>query len=172
MCCRTFQLYLTHLRSAEPVTATGKLTRFRIGSRGDVIDERLSETRIELPCINYRRHAGRYVYGAGNQVQGNFIDNLVKLDFYHNATSTWYEENCYPGEPVFVAKPQAADEDHGVIISVVLDANKATSFLLILDASTFRELARVEVSRHIPFGFHGNYFAEMSGPESFRDLHR
>jgi beta,beta-carotene 9',10'-dioxygenase len=71
-----------------------------------------------------------------------------------------------------VATPGAADEDDGVILSVVLDANKAASFLLILDASTFRELARAEVSHHIPFGFHGNYFAEISGPESFRELHR
>jgi Retinal pigment epithelial membrane protein len=49
------------------------------------------------------------------------------------------------------------------------DAKKAASFLLILDASTFRELARAKVSHHIPFGFHGNYFAETSGPESFRE---
>ena len=34
------QLYLERLRSAELVTATGNLTRFRIGSRGDVSDER------------------------------------------------------------------------------------------------------------------------------------
>jgi beta,beta-carotene 9',10'-dioxygenase len=169
------QLYLEHLRSAEPVTATGELTRFRIGSRGDASDERLSQARLELPRINYRRRAGRryrYVYGAGNEVPGNFIDNLVKLDLERNATSSWYEEGCYPGEPVFVARPEAAEEDDGVILSVVLDAKKAASFLLVLDASSFRELARAEVSHHIPFGFHGNYFAQTGGPESFRDLHR
>jgi beta,beta-carotene 9',10'-dioxygenase len=169
------QLYLEHLRSAEPVTATGELTRFRIGSRGDASNERLSQARLELPRINYRRRAGRryrYVYGAGNEVPGNFIDNLVKLDLERNATSSWYEEGCYPGEPVFVARPEAAEEDDGVILSVVLDAKKAASFLLVLDASSFRELARAEVSHHIPFGFHGNYFAQTGGPESFRDLHR
>ena len=125
------QLYLERLRSAEPVTATGKLTRFRIGSSGDASDERLSEARIELPRINYRRRAGRryrYVYGAGNEVQGNFIDNLVKLDLERNATSSWYEEGCYPGEPVFVATPEAADEDDGVILSVVLDPRRPRPF--------------------------------------------
>jgi beta,beta-carotene 9',10'-dioxygenase len=94
------------------------------------------------------------------------------LDLEHKATSSWYEEGCYPGEPVFVSGPEAANEDDGVILSVVLDAKKALSFLLILDASNFRELARAEVSHHIPFGFHGNYFAATSGPESFRELHR
>jgi carotenoid cleavage dioxygenase-like enzyme len=73
---------------------------------------------------------------------------------------------------VFVATPEAADEDDGVILSVVLDAKKGASFLLILDASSFRELARAEVSHHIPFGFHGHYVAETSGPESFREPHR
>jgi carotenoid cleavage dioxygenase-like enzyme len=57
---------------------------------------------------------------------------------------------------VFVAAP-AANEDDGVILSVVLDTRQAASFLLILDASTFRELARADAPHHIPFGFHGNY---------------
>ena len=97
---------------------------------------------------------------------GNFIDNLVKLDLERGTASSWHEEGCYPGEPVFVAAPEAANEDDGVILSVVLDVRKAASFLLILDASTFRELARAEAPHHIPFGFHGNYFAEISSPAS------
>jgi carotenoid cleavage dioxygenase-like enzyme len=48
------QLYLERLRSTEPLTATGKLTRFRIGSSGDATDETLSEARIEFPRINCR----------------------------------------------------------------------------------------------------------------------
>jgi beta,beta-carotene 9',10'-dioxygenase len=169
------QLYLERLRSAEPLTATGKLTRFRIGSDGDAHDETLSDASIEFPRINYRRCAGRryrHVYAAGNQVRGNFIDCLVKLDLEHDSTSSWCEQGCYPGEPVFVATPGAVAEDDGVILSIVLDAKKGASFLLILNASSFRELARAEVPHHVPFGFHGNYFSGTSGPESFRELHR
>jgi carotenoid cleavage dioxygenase-like enzyme len=161
------QLYLDRLRSGEPVTATGTLTRFRIGASGDVPAERLSEVPIELPRFDYRRRAGRpyrYVYGAGNAVPGNFIDNLVKLDLEGGTASSWQEEGCYPGEPVFVAAPGAANEDDGVILSVVLDTRKAASFLLILDAATFGELARAEVPHPIPFGFHGNHFAATARP--------
>jgi carotenoid cleavage dioxygenase-like enzyme len=53
------------------VTATGKLTRFRIGSSGDAPYKRLSEAPIEFLRINYRCSAGRryrYVYGAGKEV--------------------------------------------------------------------------------------------------------
>jgi len=42
---------------------------------------------------------------------------------------------------------------------VVLDTRWAASFLLILNASTFTEVARAEAPHHIPFGFHGNYLA-------------
>lgn len=171
------QLYLDRLRSSEPSTATAKLTRFHVDldSDQDVPHERLSEIPIELPRIDYRRHAGRpyrYVFAAGNAASGDFIDNLVKLDLQAGTAASWYEEDCYPGEPVFVAAPDGNDEDDGVILSVVLDARKKASFLLILNASSFEELARAEVPHHIPFGFHGNYLAEASGPHSFRGIHR
>jgi carotenoid cleavage dioxygenase-like enzyme len=168
------QLYLDRLRSSEPVTAMGKLTRFRI-SAGDTVDDisgkRLFEASIELPRFDYGRRAGRryrYVYGASNEVPGDFIDSLVKLDVERGTASTWREEGCYPGEPVFVAGPQASHEDDGVILSVVLDSRKARSFLLILDATTFSERARAHGPHHIPFGFHGNFLAKASKPASSR----
>jgi beta,beta-carotene 9',10'-dioxygenase len=156
------QLLLDKLRSKDPVAATGSLTRFRIGASETVAREHLSDLGIELPRFDYRRRAGRryrYAYGVGNEVTGNFLDSLVKLDLDRATAKSWHEEDCYPGEPVFVEAPRMANEDDGVILSVVLDARAATSYLLILDASTFVELARAEVPHHIPFGFHGNYIA-------------
>jgi carotenoid cleavage dioxygenase-like enzyme len=44
-----------------------------------------------------------------------------------------------------------------VILSVVLDAAARRSFLLVLDAGSFEELAHAEAPHHIPFGFHGDY---------------
>jgi beta,beta-carotene 9',10'-dioxygenase len=41
---------------------------------------------------------------------------------------------------------------------VVLDAAEERSFLLVLDARSFEELARVEAPQRIPFGFHGQFF--------------
>jgi beta,beta-carotene 9',10'-dioxygenase len=154
------QLYLDRLRSTEPVIFTGRLTRFRIGRGGRLAGEQLSDTRLELPRFDYGRRAGqgyRYVYGVGNTVSGDFLDSLVKLDLERHANSSWYEEGCYPGEPIFVERPTAAQEDAGAILSVVLDTRRETSFLLILDAATFQEVARAEAPHHIPFGFHGSY---------------
>ncbi|MGH3868326.1 MAG: carotenoid oxygenase family protein [Pseudonocardiaceae bacterium] len=44
-----------------------------------------------------------------------------------------------------------------MILAVVLDTTKHRSFLLVLDAATFTELARAEVPHAIPFGFHGRF---------------
>ena len=95
---------------------------------------------------------------------GNFLDSLVKLDLDRGTAVTWYEGGCYPGEPVFVRSEGAAAEDDGVILSVVLDVRQAASFLLVLDAATFRELARADVPHPIPFGAHGDYLAETAQP--------
>ena len=161
------RLYLDRLRSAEPIPTTGRLTRFWIRKDENVIREQLSDCPIELPRFDYPRRAGqryRYVYAAGSDTPGDFLDNLVKLDLERNTAASWREKGCYPGEPVFVPAPETANEDDGVILSVVLDTRKGASFLVILDASTFGELARAELPHHIPFGFHGNYLAERHEP--------
>jgi beta,beta-carotene 9',10'-dioxygenase len=159
------QLYLDRLRSAEPVTATGQLARFRIGMRDSFATEHLSDASVELPRFDYGRRAGRpyrYAYGAGTTDGGDFLDRLVRLDLEHRTGSFWHEEGCYPGEPVFVEGPGSASEDGGVILSVVLDTRRGMSFLLILDAATFQEVARAEAPHHIPFGFHGSFLAECA----------
>ena len=42
-----------------------------------------------------------------------------------------------------------------MILSIVLDGARGSSFLLAHDAVTFEELGRAQAPRHIPFGFHG-----------------
>ena len=63
-----------------------------------------------------------------------------------------------PASPSSCASPAPRREDAGVVLSVVLDASAGRSFLLVLDAGSFEELARAEAPHHIPFGFHGQYF--------------
>jgi beta,beta-carotene 9',10'-dioxygenase len=121
--------------------------------------EQLTEQSIELPRINYGRcneRPHRYVWGNSNGAEG-WIDRISKIDTTDGATLSWSQPACYPGEPVFVARPQAEHEDDGVLLSVVLDAEAETSFLLVLDAADLSELARAQAPHHIPFGFHGQF---------------
>jgi carotenoid cleavage dioxygenase-like enzyme len=92
--------------------------------------------------------------GAG---PGGWLERIVKIDVSDGATLSWSEPGCYPGEPVFVAAPEAQREDDGVLLSVVLDAAAGASFLLALDAADLSELARAQVPHHIPFSFHGQF---------------
>ncbi len=58
-----------------------------------------------------------------------------------------------------MAAPDSADEDAGVLLSVVFDARSGSSFMLVLDAADLSELARAEAPHHIPYGFHGQFLS-------------
>ena len=124
------QLYLARLRASAPITATGTLTRFHIPLRRATRRSRaasLADVPLELPRINYERHAGkpyRYVWGTGIQTKGDFLDSIVKIDTETGTVATWHAAGLYPGEPVFVPSPSATAEDDGVLLSVVLDIDK------------------------------------------------
>jgi carotenoid cleavage dioxygenase-like enzyme len=83
---------------------------------------------------------------------------LAKVDVTDGSYRLWNEPGCYPSEPVFVRDPEGIAEDDGVALSVVLDSATGRSFMLVLDASTWQELARAEAPQHVPFGFHGQFF--------------
>jgi carotenoid cleavage dioxygenase-like enzyme len=151
-------LYMERLRAGKPITGA-TLERFRISpSSGEVSVEPLLDETIELPRINYGRcneRPYRYVWGVGSA--GGWLDRIVKGDVVSRTSQIWQQDGAFPGEPVFVAAPDARDEDEGVLLSVVLDGRQETSFLLVLDAHSLEELARAEVPHPIPFGFHGSF---------------
>ncbi len=143
----------------------GEYRRYRIPLNGTQADyEVIMPDGIELPRINYRRNNMkdyRYAYALNPNQQrpADFLNQLVKIDLHNRQSKTWYEDDCYPGEPVFVETPGATAEDAGVLLSVVLDGKTGTSFLLVLDAVSFEELGRASVPQAVPFGFHGQYFS-------------
>jgi beta,beta-carotene 9',10'-dioxygenase len=125
-----------------------------------VTTEALTDESMELPRINYGRcneRPYRYAWGVGVSPEGTWLDRIVKADVVERRSKIWEEAGSYPGEPVFVAAPDAEGEDEGVLLSIVLDGERGTSFLLVLDARSLDELARAEVPHHIPFGFHGQF---------------
>jgi carotenoid cleavage dioxygenase-like enzyme len=155
------ELYLGRLRSGARVTSHPYLTRFELDTAtGAITRERLGDTSFELPRINYGQHnerSYRYTWGTGFGGGSGWFDEIVMIDVDERKASSWSEPGCYPGEPVFVAAPDARAENDGVLLSVVFNGEQGTSFMVVLDAQTLSELARAEVPHHIPFGFHGQF---------------
>ena len=157
------KLDLDELRGSEEQVIQTSLRRYRIALDGSGVTREDLAPGIspELPRINYTRNNMRdyrWMYAVANSVEGDWVDQLVKVDVTTGESRVWAEPGCYPGEPVFVDRPGATAEDDGVILSVVLDSATERSFLLVLDAATFEEVARADAPHHIPFGFHGQYF--------------
>ncbi len=162
--------YVHRLEDPENTLPEGRLRRFRLpvaGRTRPVIAETLADTPLELPSLDAARVGTtaehRYVYGVGLRDAQGFYDQLVKVDIADGSAATWYEPHCYPGEGVFAGRPGRHAEDDGVILSVVLDEAQGTSFLLVLDAATFTEMARVTLPHPVLFGYHGQFYDTPAG---------
>ncbi len=159
--------YLHRLEDPNLEVPFGNLRRYRLPLKGPdkrATFEVISDECMELPHFDYRRFNMRdgygYVYAVSinKQQRRGFYNQLLKVDVETGRSWTWYEEHTYPGEPIFVGRPGRTEADDGVILSVVLDSAHGNSFLLVLDAQSFREIARAEIPHAILFGYHGAYF--------------
>ena len=147
--------------------------RYRIDlASGRVRHEDLATDHMyEMPQVNELHEGVEYRYGYGYSFPkggepDHFINRLIKLDVEDGRGPwLWDEPGCFPGEPVFVPRPGATDEDDGVILSVVLDTGLATSYLLVLDARTFSEMGRATLPHPVPFEFHGRFFGTAPDAE-------
>ncbi|KAK5950699.1 hypothetical protein OHC33_008366 [Knufia fluminis] len=128
------------------------------GARQAVMEFELDrQDTPELPQLNWsvytKKH--RYVYGVGDSGKSTFADSLLKLDLEDHSVKRWCVHGQTAGEPIFIADPDSAVEDGGVLLSVVLDGIAGKSYLLVLDAKDLSEIGRAKVDGVIGFGFHG-----------------
>jgi carotenoid cleavage dioxygenase-like enzyme len=153
------------LRSGASRLPDSRLRRYRLALDGSGVsrEDLAPGVSVELPRINYRRNnmrEYRWAYATSIGRDADWFSELVKIDVGTGDVRRWAQPGCYPGEPVFVQRPGATGEDDGAVLSVILDAESGHSFLLVLDAATFEEVARAEAPHPIPFGFHGQYFRD------------
>jgi beta,beta-carotene 9',10'-dioxygenase len=158
--------YLNRLQDTGLELPLGRLRRYRLPLKGKrVTHEQISEANLELPHFDAGRFnmdgRYRYVYGVSvnPEQRHGFYNQLVKIDIQSGRHLTWQAPDCYPGEAVFVGRPGRVAEDDGVLLSVVLDAGRQNSFLLVLDAASLNEIGRAEIPQPVLFGYHGAFFA-------------
>ncbi|KAA0106068.1 carotenoid oxygenase family protein [Mycolicibacterium sp. P1-5] len=126
---------------------------------GTVSERQLDDRAVEFPRIDDRLAGlpARYSVSVGDA-------SLVRHDLIDgSAVEHRFGTGMVPGGPgeaVFVPSTSGpADESNGWYIGYVYDAARDGSDLVILDASDFagKPVARIELPRRVPYGFHGNW---------------
>lgn len=125
------------------------------------------QSAMELPTINpnFNTKPYRYVYGVTDTGKSVLFDGIVKYDTKTHETKVWRVHGHTAGEAIFVPDPESAEEDGGVLLTVVLDGYEGKSYLLILDARTFETVAKAHVDGVVGMAFHGLYTPNATGPK-------
>jgi len=126
---------------------------------GKVIEERLDDRGQEFPRVDERLVGRRHRYGYA----GIFLEKdagLVKHDLDRNTSEVRaLSRSGGASEAVFVPRHADAAEDDGWVLSIVYDADRDASDLVVLNATDFtgEPEAVVHLPQRVPFGFHGNW---------------
>jgi torulene dioxygenase len=122
------------------------------------------KANIELPRID-QSLAGkpyRYAYGIHSEKTGYFADSIIKVDTKKQSWKIWTPKTKQlPSEPIFIARPGATAEDDGVLLTVAMDSAEKKSSLVVIDATTMKELGRAHMPIVMGYGFHGGYAAGL-----------
>jgi carotenoid cleavage dioxygenase len=136
---------------------------------GRVREERLDDLPVEFPRIDPAvaglPHRYCYAVRAGDVVEEPSFEGLVKYDLTRDESVRFDPgPGRHPGEPVFVRAADGAAEDEGWVLSMVFDAARGASDLVILDATSFAgpPVATVHLPARVPFGFHGSWIPSDS----------
>lgn len=131
--------------------------------------ECLISRSVEFPVLHPERVGRPYRYsfiGAVHTSTGNApLQALLKKD-WHTGTEQLasFAPRGFGGEPVFVPKPGGTEEDDGWLLLLVYNAARGCSDLAILDGQDLRQIARIKLDHHIPYGLHGSFVPAYFGP--------
>ncbi|HEY9657820.1 MAG TPA: carotenoid oxygenase family protein, partial [Allocoleopsis sp.] len=148
--------------------APGQLWRFCFDLKTQSVQRQLIEPRCcEFPSVHPDRvgRAYRYLYlGAAHNPTGNApLQAIEKLDWQTGDRMLWSAApRGFVSEPIFVprtADPTAA-EDEGWVLTLVFNAAKGRSELVIPDATTMNAVATLGLKHHVPYGLHGSFTAK------------
>ncbi|XP_078168743.1 carotenoid cleavage dioxygenase 8 [Carex rostrata] len=168
-------LRLKNLRSSTglDVLPDARVGRFRIpldgypiGELDAALDPEEHGRGMDMCSINpaYLGKKYRYAYACGARRPCNFPNTLTKIDLLTKRAKNWHEDGAVPSEPFFVSRPGATREDDGVLISIV-SAKNGGGYALVLDASSFKEIARAKFPYGLPYGLHGCWVPTSKGVE-------
>lgn len=143
----------------------GLEARQKDGLLKGVAEERdIGRHGMEFPCVSPKVKGRPYRFAYGLYHDDDLDDipfnSLVKVDLETKETLIWQDSRCSVGEMSFVPDPNDDAEDAGSLVSIAIDACSSTSFLLVLEARTMKEVCRAYSKEKIPQALHGTYISK------------
>ena len=147
----------------EPTSRAGGLTRLHLRPQGRVDVEQVCPVAMEFPAILPARAGlvSRYAYaGKFERSDGTTAATsvLLKVDCTTGLTQECdLGAGCVFGEPVLVPRRQSSAQDDAWALSLGYDGRDHHSFLSIIGADSWTEVARLHLPFHVPMGLHATF---------------
>ncbi|WP_415356121.1 carotenoid oxygenase family protein [Halioglobus sp. Uisw_031] len=152
-----FRSYPSNLPIHNPQEPHAKFNKWRLNlDSGQVTEDRvLLDHFYERPSFNtaYIGRQNRYAYLLDEEKEGMMARGVLKYDMVDEREVAYFDYGeFYGGEALFVPRMNASGEDDGYLLELLMMADRAE--LLIIDAATMQEMARLHLPQRVPFGVH------------------
>ncbi|MBR0898910.1 carotenoid oxygenase family protein [Bradyrhizobium tropiciagri] len=152
-----FHTYPSEVPIHTPLEPPAKLTKWVLDvGTGTVIEERvLLEHGYERPSLNlqYVSKKSRYAYLLDEEREGYMGKGVLKYDLEKEKEVFYFDYGEYSGgEALFVPRTNCKGEDDGYLLELLMADSKAE--LIIIDAKSMTECARLHLPQRVPFGVH------------------
>jgi len=132
----------------------------------DILTQEDFEKSIEFTNINpaYQGKPYKYAYMITNMY--NRHGTLVKLNVdTKTVTEVEFPNGLFPTEPIFVASPDAAAEDDGVILISGIDGEQKKGFIMMFNATNLERVYHATAPKLTLYGVHAKFFPFDEGCE-------
>jgi carotenoid cleavage dioxygenase len=126
----------------------------------ELVDSRAFEFPRIHPLLEGKNNRFGYSVVSGEEDGQPDCNRICKHDLKSGLViSHALDSGRLAGEPVFIPRENAKDEDAGYVMTFVYDGKTKKTELIILNAEEIEQepLARVLLPQRVPFGFHGNW---------------
>jgi carotenoid cleavage dioxygenase-like enzyme len=141
-----------------PLEPHAKLHTYRLNVDSGEVTEQccLNEHFYERPSFNtaYLGKKSRYAYLLDEERSGGIMGKgVMKYDLIDRCDVKYFDYGDYVGgEALFVPKAQSEAEDDGYLVDILMSESGAC--MLIIDAGSMTELARLHLPQRVPYGVH------------------
>lgn len=156
-----FKDYPTGVPIHSPDETHGKFHKWVLDlDSGTVQARQLLDGAFERPSINLARSGlpNRFAYLL-DESGGYMGKGVLKYDLQEEKEVGYLSYgDALGGEPLFVPREGATDEDDGYLVDLLMKGDEAA--LVVFSAATLKELGRIQLPARVPFGVHACWLGQ------------